>query len=310
MRNAFADEITRIAQEDERVVLLSGDIGNRLFNTFKEKAGERFLNCGVAEANMIGTAAGMALNGMKPVAYTIAPFLTLRCLEHIRIDVCYQNAPVVIVGVGSGLSYASLGPTHHSCEDIACLRALPNMTVMCPADALEVREALKAALDLNGPVYMRIGKKGEPAVHQSAPRLSVGESITIRNGADAAVLSTGTILPNVLDACERLESQGVSCRVEHFHTVKPLDEKTLKNVFDNYSVIVTVEEHGRIGGFGGAVAEWLADRPTAGKRLVRLGTPDRFFHHAGSQAYLLEQSGLSPERIAEAVLTSLNGDRP
>src|SRR5262245_37500104 len=163
MRNAFAAEVTALAGQDERVVLLMGDIGNRLFNDFRDRHPERFFNCGIAEANMTGMAAGMAACGLRPVTYTIAPFVTTRCLEQVRVDVCYHRLPVTIVGVGAGLSYASLGATHQACEDIAFLRALPGMTVVCPADPLEVRLALRAALRHPGPVYLRLGKKGEPA---------------------------------------------------------------------------------------------------------------------------------------------------
>jgi transketolase len=144
MRNAFADELTKLGDQDSRVVMLSGDIGNRLFDKFKAKHPARFFNCGVAEANMMGVAAGMAMNGLRPVAYTITPFVTTRCLEQIRTDVCYHEAPVTIVAVGAGLAYAGLGPTHHACEDISFLRSIPNMVVICPGDAFEVRAALQA----------------------------------------------------------------------------------------------------------------------------------------------------------------------
>lgn len=146
MRNAFAAEVTEIANANENVVLLSGDIGNKLFDRYKEVAPDRFFNCGIAEANMIGTAAGMAMCGLKPIVYTIVPFITTRCLEQIKIDLCYHNAPVVVVGVGGGLSYAGLGATHHSFEDIAILRVLPRMKVVCPGDPVEVRLAVRAAL--------------------------------------------------------------------------------------------------------------------------------------------------------------------
>ena len=165
MRNAFAEAIAEAAATDKRVVLLSGDIGNRLFDAFKDKFPDRFYNCGVAEANMTSMAAGMAMCGLRPFTYTITPFATTRVMEQIRVDICYHNVPVAIVGTGSGLSYASLGPTHHSCEDVAFLRALPNMTVICPADAAEVRRAVAAVLEIAGPVYLRLGKKGEPTVH-------------------------------------------------------------------------------------------------------------------------------------------------
>ena len=202
MRNAFAAEMTALASEDERIVLLSGDIGNRLFNDYKECCPARFLNCGVAEANMISMAAGMALCGLRPVAYTITSFVTARCLEQIKLDVCYQNVPVIIVGVGSGLSYASLNATHHSCEDIAFLRMLPNMTVICPGDVWEVRLALRAALKQDGPIYIRMGKKNEPVIHPHAPEFSIGKGIDVREGSDVCFLATGTLLPMAVEAAD------------------------------------------------------------------------------------------------------------
>src|SRR4029077_14604576 len=182
MRNAFAAAITALAALDQRIVVLSGDIGNSLFDAFQEQFPGRFFNCGVAEANMTGMAAGMASCGLRPVTYTIKPFVTTRCLGKIRVHVCSHHLPVVIVGVGAGLSYASLGATHHSCEDIAFLRALPNMSVISPADAHEVRGAVRAALRHDGPVYRRIGKKGEPLVHDREPEFSIGKAIVIRPG--------------------------------------------------------------------------------------------------------------------------------
>jgi transketolase len=183
MRNAFAKELIELAREDRRVVLLSADVGNRLFDTFKAAFPDRFYNCGVAEANMIGVAVGMAMNRLRPVCYTLAPFITYRCLEQIRVDVCYHDAPVLIVGAGGGLAYASLGATHHSCEELGMLRLLPGLTVLAPADAIEVRALLKAALKHPGPIYMRIGKKGEPLVHAAEPPVVIGKAIVIRPGS-------------------------------------------------------------------------------------------------------------------------------
>ena len=177
MRNAFASEIAALADKDERVVLLMGDIGNRLFNDFRAAHPERFFNCGVAEANMTSMAAGMASCGLRPFTYTITPFATTRCLEQIRVDVCYHHLPVVVVGVGAGLSYASLGATHHACEDIAFLRALPGMIVVCPADPVEVRLAMRAVLAQDQPAYIRMGKKGEPVIHKSEPKFVLGKAL-------------------------------------------------------------------------------------------------------------------------------------
>jgi len=210
MRNAFARELTRLAAGDERVVLLMGDIGNRLFDDFKARFPDRFFNCGIAEANMMSAAAGMALCGLRPVVYTIVPFVTARCLEQIRVDVCYHHAPVVIVGVGGGLSYASLGATHQACEDIGLLRVLPGIKIVCPGDATEVRLGLQRALAQDDPVYLRLGKKGEPAVHPDEPAFEIGRGIVLREGTDVTLLSTGNLLPTAVAAAERL--QAGACR--------------------------------------------------------------------------------------------------
>ena len=302
MRNAFADEITKLASENEKIVLLSGDIGNRLFNTFKEKCGKRFFNCGVAEANMTGVAAGLALSGMRPVTYTITPFLTTRCLEQIKLDVCYHNLPVIIVGVGSGLSYAGLGATHHSFEDLSLLRTFPNMTVVAPADVWEVRAALRAAFKQNGPVYIRIGKKNEPVIHEKMPNFAFGKVISIKSGNDACIISTGNMLPTAIDASEKLEKQNVNAQVVSMHTIKPLDEEFLAEAFKKYKTIVTIEEHSRIGGLGSAIAEWLSDQPLKfDAKLIRMGIKDEFLHEAGGQNYAREILGLTANDIVKNI---------
>ncbi len=302
MRNAFSAEVTRLGAEDPRIVLLSGDIGNKLFDKFKDGCPGRFLNCGVAEANMMGVAAGLALNGLRPFVYTITPFTTTRCLEQIRVDACYHRAPVVIVGTGSGLSYAELGPTHHSCEDLAILRSLPEMTVFAPCDATELRLGIQAALRHDGPVYMRIGKKGEPQIHAALAELQFGRAITVRPGAQVCLLSTGTIMAEVLGAADRLAEAGISARVESFHTVKPLDTARLAEVFAGCAVVATVEEHSRIGGLGGAVAEWLAPRfPREPCRFLSFGVDDVFMHEVGSQDYARRRFGLTAQSIADGV---------
>jgi len=301
VRDAFAAAITALAAEDERVVLLSGDIGNRMFDRFKETAPERFINCGVAEANMMGLAAGLALDGMRPFVYTITPFVTTRCLEQIRVDVAYNDAPVAIVGVGSGLGYASLGATHHSCEDLAFLRAIPNMTVFAPADALEVRGGVDAAIRLDGPFYMRIGKKGEPVVHEQVPSMQPGGSLLVRPGRDVCILSVGVMLPSALAAAERLAADGIDCAVVSMYSVKPLDTAMLARVFDEVPLVVTLEEHSLAGGAGSAVAEWLVDRGDARARLVRLGTRDAFMHEAGGTAHARVWHGIGEDDVVLTV---------
>jgi transketolase len=306
MRNAFADELTKLGDEDSRIVMLSGDIGNRLFDKFKANHAARFFNCGVAEANMMGVAAGLAMNGLRPVAYTIAPFVTTRCLEQIRTDVCYHEAPVTIVAVGAGLAYSGLGPTHQACEDIAFLRALPNMVVICPGDAYEVRSALRAAMKQDRPAYIRLGKKGEPLVHRGPlDDFQIGKAITIADGKDVCLLSTGNILPEAIEAAQKLEQQGISAAVVSFHTVKPLDEDCLEQVFDRFALVATLEEHSLIGGFGAAVAEWLVDSRTRPRQFIRFGTPDAFFKKSGEQEYAREELGLTARHIADQIVHAL-----
>ncbi len=301
MRNAFVQELEHLAESDDRIVLLMGDIGNRMFDRFRDKHPDRFYNCGVAEANMMSVAAGMALCGLRPVVYTIVPFVTTRCLEQIRVDVCYHEAPVTIVGVGGGLSYAGLGTTHHSCEDIALLRALPHMKVVCPGDAWEVRAALAQALAQNRPVYLRLGKKGEPVIHTRMPDLEIGRGLTLREGSEIAILSTGNLLPAAVEAAGRLEAEGRSVRLVSFHTVKPLDEALLADCFARMRLVVTLEEHSLVGGLGAAVAEWLADRGIAGAKLLRIGTPDTFLHRVASQADARRSLGLDAESIVKRI---------
>lgn len=303
MRNAFVDEIFKLAQQDSRIVLVTADIGNRLFDKFKASFPQRFFNCGVAEANMTGVAAGLALEGFLPLTYTIAPFVTTRCLEQIRVDLCYHNLPVIVTAVGAGYSYASLGATHHACEDIAFLRCLPEMRVVCPGDSIELRCALRQLLrSANGPAYLRLGKKGEPVVHNSEPPFEVGKALVVRPGRLVALLSTGNLLPEAVAAARLLSEQGIEAEVTSFHTVKPLDQDYLKRVFGEFELVVTLEEHSLLGGLGGAVSEWVCDQlhwPKA--RLVRCGTPDRYPHEAGDQEYYRRQFGLDGASIARRV---------
>ncbi len=305
MRNAFAKTVVTMAEQDPRVVLLSADIGNRLFDDYKSKFPDRFFNAGVAESNMISMAAGLAMNGMRPICYTITPFITARCLEQIRVDVCYHEQPVIIVGCGAGLSYASLGATHHSCEDIAMLRCLPRMNVVCPGDAHEVAAAIPAALAVNQPVYLRIGKKGEPLVHASVPPLEIGRALIVRPGRDVCLISTGNMLPVADEVSVIMRQRGVSVQVVSCHTIKPLDQTMLHDAFSRFGLVVTVEEHSLIGGLGSAIAEWSADHPHPSVRLLRLGTDDAFVHGVGSQASAREKQGLT----AEAIVTRLEQTR-
>lgn len=302
MRNSFAEELENLAEE-HNTFLLSGDIGNRLFDKYKEKFPRQFLNCGVAEQNMIGISAGLALNGFKPIAYTITSFLTLRCFEQIKIDLCYHNLPVILVGVGSGLCYSKLGATHHSLEDIGILRTLPNMTIICPGDPLEVKAAFKAALKHDGPVYIRLAKKGEPLIHKQEPILEIGKPLILNEGKEICILSTGNMLSTNVQVSNMLKEKGISTQSVSFHTIKPINKDFLDKIFSKFKIIVTLEEHNLIGGLGSTIAEWLSETETDKKsKLMKFGVPDCFTNRVGDQAYLRNLFGLSSEQIFKNIL--------
>ena len=303
MRNAFADEIRKIATQDSRVVMLSADIGNRLFDKFKTDCVGRFFNTGVAEANTISMAAGMAATGLRPVCYTITPFITARCYEQIKVDVCYHEQPVVIVGTGSGLSYASLGATHHSLDDLALMRVLPGMRVLAPADAMELRSCLQAAMKANHPTYLRIGKKGEPVIFAEPPPFSFGVWNRVQEGAGpTAILACGNTVPIALEAAKLLAAEKTAPEVYSCASVKPLDEVVLRSLFGQKRAVLTIEEHALAGGFGSAVAEWVGDQGYEDRaQLIRLGAGDCYLHEAGEQEYARHVYGISSARIVMAL---------
>lgn len=299
MRNAFIRGLTALAEKDPSVVFLTADLGFKLFDDFAARFPGRFMNVGVAESNMIGVAAGLALGGYRPFVYSIVPFATLRCFEQIRNDVCYNQVPVTIVGVGGGFAYGPNGPTHHATEDIAVMRSLPNLTVVCPGDPVEAELAVLAIGEQQGPAYLRLGRAGDPVVHTTKPHFRLGEAITLRRGADCSLISTGGMLPVAIAAAELLRGE-ISCRVVSMHTVKPLDGIALRDCCRETQALFTLEEHSRIGGLGSAVGEWLAEYRTQ-TPLHILGSRDNFMHVSGSQDYLREASGISAGQIAETV---------
>jgi transketolase len=286
-----------------------GDVGFGVVEAYVERFPERYLNVGVAEQNLAGVAAGLALSGLTSFMYSIANFPTLRCLEQIRNDICYNDANVKIVSVGAGLAYGSLGATHHATEDLAIMRALPNMTVVAPADPFETEAATRALATLHGPAYMRIGRSGDPAVHKEAPAFEIGRAITIREGHDVAIIATGAITHSAIAAAEELSRDGISCRVVSMHTLKPLDTAAIRDVVSSVGTVVTVEEHSLVGGLGSAVAEVLADQGLFPMAFRRFGLPDAFGHRIGSRDYLLAANALSPQAIAAGIRDLLSPTR-
>jgi transketolase len=309
MRDAFFQALTDLAREDERIWALTGDLGIGLFDDFEAAAPGRYLNVGIAEQNLVGVAAGLAYAGRVPFAYSIAPFITSRPHDQIRVDVAMAEANVKLVGVGGGLSYGYLGPTHHAIEDLALMRVLPGMTVLAPADPAEARRAARAAAAIEGPVYLRLGKNGERALLPEGTPFVVGGATAVRAGADVTLASTGSILAETLSAAETLATMGIDAGVLHFGTVKPFDAPALAAAGARTAAVVTVEEHAIVGGLGSAAAEALAEHGT-GARLRRVGLPDTFAHAVGSREHLLAQFGMDAPGVVRAVLELLELARP
>lgn len=304
MRDAFAREITYLATQRADVTLLSGDIGNRMFDDYKQVAPERFFNCGIAEANMMSLAAGMAISGLRPVIYTIAPFTTTRCLEQIRVGVAYHQAPVIIVGTGSGLSYAELGATHHSLEDLAVLRSIPNLQVCAPTDPSELKAQLRQAISESIPTYIRIGKKGEPSLIPRHVELGIGRANMLKQGKGVIVIGIGPILSEALKARSMLKDKGIDLAVASMGSIKPLDQQFLQQcASEGYTHWISLEEHHQTGGLGSALLEWLSEQEINTITLKRIGVPDHFIHQLGSQEYVRAQEGLNADAIASIVLS-------
>ena len=304
MRTAFLKALEEEAARDERINLVVGDLGYSVVEPFMNRYPDRFVNAGVAEQNMTGLAAGMALSGRVVFTYSIANFPTLRCLEQIRNDVCYHNANVKIVSVGGGLAYGALGASHQATEDLAVLRALPGMTVVAPGDPVEAAAAVKAVAAHDGPCYLRLGKAGEPVVHQKPISFMLGRAITVSEGRDVTLISTGGVLALCVKAAQALEAEGVSVRLLSMPTVKPLDAKAVVAAARETKGLVTVEEHSAIGGLGSAVAETLAGADVQA-RLRVVALPDKFCRVVGSQDYLREATGLTEAAVLKAARSLL-----
>jgi len=302
MRNAFLDTLFELAQKDERIVFVTGDLGFRVVEKLMEQRPLQFLNAGVAEQNMTGLAAGMALSGKIVFTYSIGNFPTMRCLEQIRNDICYHEANVKIVTVGGGFAYGPMGVTHHAIEDLAVMRAIPGILVVAPGDPVETRAATRAITLHPGPCYLRLGKAGEPTVHSGAIDFQLGRAIRLREGSDLALISTGGMLQTAVKVAGRLDAQGIQARVLSMHTLKPLDEDAVLAAARETGCIATLEEHSIYGGLGSAVAEVLAETEGAKVPFKRIGMPPIFSPHIGSQEYMLQSHGLNEEAVAAVLL--------
>jgi len=294
-----------LARENKQILALVADNGAIVYDEYRREFPDRFLNCGISEANMVSIAAGLASCGKIPFAYTIACFITMRAFEQIRDDVCLQKMNVKLVGIGAGFVYSNLGPTHQATEDIALMRALPNMTIFSPADPLEVRKATIAAAQINGPVYLRLATAGTPRIYEKDYEFKVGRGVVLREGSGLAIIATGAILHEVLQAADELKSLGISVRVINIHTLKPMDKEiVLKAAYDT-KAILTVEEHTVLGGLGSAVAEVVLENNKVPIKFKRLGLDDTFPAGYGTYEEMKEINRLSKVDIVRAAQSLL-----
>jgi len=302
VRTAFINALCDIADDDERIWLLTGDLGFSVLEPFAERFPDRFVNAGVAEQNMTGVAAGLASCGKIVCTYSIANFPTLRCLEQIRNDVCLHELPVKIISVGGGFAYGAQGYTHHGVEDLAVMRALPNMTVVAPADPIEATLATRALLRRPGPAYLRLGKSREAVVHRQTPPFAIGQAVRVCEGTDVALISTGGMLGYVMETAEALATlHGISARVLSMHTLKPLDVEAVISAARETGAVVTVEEHSVVGGLGSAVADVVATMDGSHAPLHKYGAPDRVNHLVGQQEVLRRMAGDLVEIVQSAL---------
>jgi transketolase len=306
MRTAFINTLFEMAKLNKQIMLLTGDLGFSVFEMFNDALPRQYINMGIAEQNMTGVAAGLAIEGKIPLIYSIVPFATMRNFEQIRNDICYQNLNVKIVGVGAGFSYGPYGHTHHGLEVIGILRILDYLTILAPGDPIEVKFATKAMLEHKGPVYLRLGKAGEPTVHtKKTIPFKIGKGILIEEGRDLTIIATSISLFRAFEVVNRLKKKGLSVRFVSMPSIKPLDEKIILDCAKKTTALFTIEEHSIIGGLGSAVAEILSES-SANVLFKRIAVPDRFSSVIGDQEYMRENAGLSLEKILKTIHEVMN----
>jgi transketolase len=291
MRNTVIDCLIEQARIDERIFLVNPDVGFSVLEKFRDEFPDRYLNVGIAEQNAIGVAAGLALSGKIPYVYSMIPFVTMRCFEQVRLEVAYMRTNVRLIGLGAGLTYGPQGATHHAIEDIAIMRALPNMTVCCPGDPIEARELLKQSFCYDGPIYFRLGKNNEPVIHSQGTKIEIGKAIEVTSGDDLALITTSNMLEQGKQWVDEWAKEGKSATLLSMPTIKPFDEQAVRGIIERGMPIITLEEHNIHGGLGSAVAEVIAESGK-GVRFRRIAIPDVYSHYVGSQKFLREKFGL------------------
>lgn len=307
MRSTFINKLTEMARDDKEIYLITGDLGFSVFENFQEEFPERFINVGIAESTMIGIAAGLALNGKKVYCYSIIPFLTMRCFEQIRVDLCYQNLNVNLVGVGGGLSYGPQGATHHSIEDISIMRSLPNMKVICPGDPFETECAVEQVLRIEGPTFIRLNKNNEPILHKNKNiEFKIGKAIEIFEGNEISIITTGNMLEQSIKIAEKLKKDNYSVKLISMHTIKPIDRDIIKECIEKTNYIFIIEEHSIIGGLASAISEVITENISKLIVFKSFGIPDTYANTSGSREYFRKQYNIDEDSIYNYVIKALS----
>lgn len=290
-RTTFIQTLIELARKDDRIFLLTPDMGYSVLEKFREEFPDRFLNCGIAEQNTISIAAGLAASGKIVFVYSIIPFVTMRCFEQVRLDLAYNNSNVKLVGVGAGFTYGSAGTSHHAIEDIAIMRSIPNMTVLCPGDPIETRELIKRSYERYGPIYIRLGKNGEAKIHSEDMRINIGDTIQIKNGRDMILLTTSNTLELAKTWVDEWDDEGINVGLVSIPTLKPFNSKFIEELLKQNIPILSLEEHNIIGGLGSAIAEVIAESQ---KKVIfkRIGINDKFSHYVGNHDFQRDMMGL------------------
>ncbi|MFH1968267.1 MAG: transketolase C-terminal domain-containing protein [bacterium] len=305
MRKTFIKTLIELAENDKSIYLLCGDIGFNVLEEFADKFPRQFINCGIAEQNMMGVAAGLAISGKKVYVYSIIPFVTVRCLEQIKNDVCFRNLDVKIVGYATGFSYGAQGTTHHAIEDVGILRSLPNMTILSPADLAEEKELILQSYQTKNPTYIRLDKGGKEKIYNLESDIIIAKPSVIKEGKDGVIIATGSSVEQGINIIKKLEQIGYDFKLISMHTLKPIDSSSLLKEIEGQKLVFTIEEHNVIGGLGSCVAEILLANGVNNVIFKSIGICDKYPDLVGEQDYLRVYCGIDEDSIYQQIIKRL-----
>lgn len=307
MRDSFFDSFFQIAKKDKNVILVTSDTGAICHNNLRKELSNRYINIGIAEQNMIGVAAGLAMASKRVYVYAIIPFATMRCYEQIRVDLCCMNLPVTIVGIGAGVDYSTLGPTHHGTEDIALMRVLPGMTIYSPSDNLLAGLLGKISVKKRGPEYIRLDRTGYPLIYNNEKEVDISQGISVpKEGKDLYIIATGRMVYSALQAAKELSKYSINAGVIDLFRIKPLNEEMIWGVIENVKFVVSLEEHFTTAGIAEAIGMMLLSAPKNNKAFYSIGIPNEFCRKYGSREYLHKINSIDVNSIIKGIKNFVN----